>query len=73
MEWIESILSTMVSLQVFEIDLDIIDRPAEEYFSLIMRASTHLQYFTLYDCKSGSHCWKQLRGEWIVCDETECP
>ena len=73
MEWIESVLSTMDSLKVFKIDLDLIDTPAEEYLSLIMKASPHLQYLIVDDCRSESHCWKQLRGEWIICDETESP
>ena len=73
MEWIESVLSTMVSLRVFKIDLDSIDTSAEEYLSLIMKASPHLQYFIVDDCRSESHCRKQLRGEWIVCDKAECP
>jgi hypothetical protein len=73
MEWIESMLSTMFSLRVFKIDLDLIDSPPEEYLSLVMKTCTHLQYFTVYDNESEPHCWKQLRGEWIVCDNTECP
>ena len=72
MKWIESILSTMVSLRVFKIEFDSIDIPVEEYLSLITKTSTHLQYFTVYDL-SEARCWKQLRGEWIVCDDTECP
>jgi hypothetical protein len=66
-------LSTMVSLKVFKIDLDSIDTPAEEYLSLIMKASPHLQYLIVDDRRSESHCWKQLRGEWIICDKAECP
>ena len=73
MEWIESMLSTMVSLRVFKIDLDLIDSPAEEFLSIIMKTSTQLQYFTVHDYENESHCWKQLCGEWIVCDEMECP
>jgi hypothetical protein len=72
MEWIESMLSTMVSLRVFRLDLDIFESPAEDCLSLIMKTSTHLQYFTVH-YEDEPHCWKQLRGEWIVCDETECP
>jgi hypothetical protein len=71
MESLESVLSTMVSLRVFSIDLD--TTLAEDYLSLIMKTSTHLQYYTAYDNASKARCWKQLRGEWIVCDETGCP
>ena len=73
MEWLESILSTMVSLRVFKVDLDIIYSPPDEYLSLITKTFTHLQYFTMDGVVSGSHCWKQLHGEWIACGETECP
>jgi hypothetical protein len=75
MEWLESILSTMVSLRVFSIDLDIIysSPDYDKYLSLIKKTSTHLQYFTVDGFVSGFHCWKQLHGEWIACDETEYP
>jgi len=74
MEWLESILSTMVSLRVFKVDFaTTMYSPPDEYLSLIMKTSTHLQYFTMDGVVSGSHCWKQLHGEWIACDETECP
>ena len=73
MEWIESMLSTMVSLRVFKIEFDSIDIHVEEYLSLITKTSTHLQYFTVYDRRALDRCWKQLHGEWIFCDDTECP
>jgi hypothetical protein len=63
----------MASLRVFKIDFELIDSPPEEYLSLIMKTPTQLLYFTYYDNEYEAHCWKQLRGEWIVCDNTECP
>jgi hypothetical protein len=74
MESLESTLSAMVSLRVFGVDFATTPyNPPDEYLSLITKTSTHLQYFTMDGVVSGSHCWKQLHGEWIACYETECP
>jgi hypothetical protein len=72
MEWIKSLLSILISLRDFKVYF--IHNPAEEYLSII-KSFPHLQYFTAWDNEdeSEAHCWKQLRGEWTVCDETECP
>jgi hypothetical protein len=70
MDWIESMLSAMVSLRVFKIDFGLI---TAEAIPLIKNNSSHLQYFTVYNRRALDRCWKQLHGEWIFCDDTECP
>jgi hypothetical protein len=70
MEWMESLLSILVSLRDFK--LYYVHNPGEEYLSII-KSSPHLQYFSVLNIAEEIHCWKQLRGEWIVCDETKNP
>jgi hypothetical protein len=66
----ESLLSFLVSLRDFKL-YDVYG-PAEEFLSIV-KSSPHLQYFSVSDLADKIYCWKQLRGEWIVCDETESP
>jgi hypothetical protein len=66
----ESLLSILVSLRDFK--LYHVYCPAEEFLSIV-KSSPHLQYFSVLDLEGEICCWKQLRGEWIICDETESP
>jgi hypothetical protein len=66
----ESLLSILVSLRDFKL-YDVYS-PSEEFLSIVI-SSPHLQYFSVLSLEGESCCWKQIRGEWIVCDETESP
>jgi hypothetical protein len=70
-EWIENTLSALDSLKVFDIDLGEIDSDYRvDYLPLITQASSRLQYVTIFDGEY--HYWKRLRGEWVVCEKSEC-
>ena len=43
----------------------------EELLPFVKTASErahHLEYFAIDD-----YCWKQVDGEWVICDEAEFP
>jgi hypothetical protein len=69
--WIGNLLAVFVSLRALEIEFDSHFRP-EAYLPSIIKASRHLEYFAISRCPE-YHCWKQHRGEWAVCNETDFP
>jgi hypothetical protein len=75
-EFIGSLLASLVSLQVFEIDCEVLcdyDSPTADSLALIAKLSDkapHLKYFaSLY---FPEYC-KRVGGEWVFCDSTEFP
>jgi hypothetical protein len=72
-EWIENLLATLVTLQVFGTDFNYGGRydPTGGYLPFITQVSNRapkLEYFTIFD-GSNHHYGKLVRGEWVLCDE----
>ena len=74
-EWIENLLATLVSLQVFGIEYHP-DHfcPTGGYLPFIKGVSNrapNLEYMFILD--DAHYGWKRVRGEWDICDEAQVP
>lgn len=61
-------LEALVSLRTFGTELDDDNCPITDDLSFIWEVSymaPHLEHFN-----SGSHCYKRVGGEWVICDST---
>jgi hypothetical protein len=72
-EWIENLLSVLVSLRIFIAEFHY-DRhyPEKGYLSFMMEISNrapNLEYMAIFDSKF--YYGRRVRGEWVLCDEAE--
>ena len=41
------------------------------FVKAVFERAHHLEYFAIDNSKN--HCWMQVDGEWVICDEAEFP
>ena len=74
-EWIEKLLAALVSLQVVGIAYHIDDYCPTggllPFIEGVTNRAPNLEYMVIFD--DDDYYWKQVRGEWALCDESEVP
>jgi hypothetical protein len=75
-EHIGGLLAALVSLRIFEIEADG-PCPMGDALAFFTKASDrapHLKYFAMLHSRFRfRYYWKQIGGEWVICDEMEFP
>jgi hypothetical protein len=68
-DYVGNLLSALVSLRTFEIEIDDDECPIKADLSFIQKVSDrapHLEHFTSDPC-----CYKRVGGEWVLCESRE--
>ena len=61
----------VVSFQFAKVSLNDSVEELLPFVKMVLEHARHLEYFAIDNGKN--HCWKQVDGEWVVCDEAEFP